>query len=229
MILSINQPYFFPNIGYFSLLFHSKIHVFLDEVNMKKKSWITRNTFSTGSSIISIPVDKLSQNKAINEHFIKHKIEVKETFLKKFIALNENANYLHEAINLAISAFESKCGPLNISELNQKGIVELSERLGLNVKFKLQSEISNVSGNKEDLLINICKRLGHKKYLNLEGGSLLYDKDYFLKNDISLYFMNNNKMKNILGHEFNISILSLFAKYGPNKLFEILNESSNFN
>lgn len=227
-MISINQPYFFPNIGYFSLLCSSSTHFFLDEVNMRKKSWITRNVFQLENGIVSIPVQKLSQNRSINQHFLKDKVEAKKVFLEKFSNFNFNQPFLHEAMDLAASSFETKEELLNISELNQNGIIGMSERLGLNINFKLQSDYTDIIGKKEDLLINICKCLGYTNYINLEGGSTLYNKEYFAEKGIFLYFMTNKELKKALGKEFNISILSLYAKYGSNKLADILLKNSEY-
>ena len=228
-MLSINQPYFFPNIGYFSLLCNSQIHVFLDSVKMRKKSWITRNSFGLKHQLVAIPIQQLSQNRNINEHLVCNRIAARDSFIKTFTGLNGTQPFLKEAIELVHYSFETKSEGLTIAELNQKSTVKLCELMDLNVKFKKQSDFPDLTGKKETLLINICKNLDFQCYLNLQGGELLYTKGSFLKQGIKLHFVDNRQMKKAIGQEFNISILSLFAKYGINMLVDTLCEHSSYN
>src|SRR5688572_18113469 len=43
MKLAIMQPYFFPYLGYFQLIYASDKFVFYDDVNYIKSGWINRN------------------------------------------------------------------------------------------------------------------------------------------------------------------------------------------
>ena len=43
MKVAVMQPYFFPYLGYFSLIHSSDKFVFFDDVQFRKKSWMSRN------------------------------------------------------------------------------------------------------------------------------------------------------------------------------------------
>lgn len=195
---------------------------------MKKKSWITRNIFGDVQKKFSLPIQNLSQNRPIKEHFLCDKFEACDAFVRSFHTLNRGKPFLKEAIDLALYVFESEENYLNVAELNQKATITICEIFGMKVKFKLQSEIPNLIGEKENLLINICERLDSKHYLNLENGETIYKKDYFLESGVFLHFMNNDSMRQTLDQEFNVSILSMYARYGINRIVDILNRNSHF-
>ena len=71
-IVSIMQPYFLPYIGYWQLINISDEFVILNDVNYKNKSWINRNKIleKNQSKLITLPLNKASQNKKINEILI---------------------------------------------------------------------------------------------------------------------------------------------------------------
>ncbi|MBO6047753.1 MAG: WbqC family protein, partial [Erysipelotrichaceae bacterium] len=43
MILGMNQPYFFPYLGYFQLMNMADMFILYDDVNFIKGGWIHRN------------------------------------------------------------------------------------------------------------------------------------------------------------------------------------------
>ena len=63
------QPYFFPYIGYFQLINAVDKFIILDDVNYIKKGWINRNRILLNGKdyLFTIPCEKISQNKLINE------------------------------------------------------------------------------------------------------------------------------------------------------------------
>ena len=63
--------------------------------------------------------------------------------------------------------------------------------LNIKLDYIYSSEIKNKYGKKEDLIINICKKLGASHYLNLPGGKNIYSKQNFEKNKIKLEFLDN--------------------------------------
>src|SRR5680860_768712 len=69
MKIAIMQPYLFPYIGYFQLIMSVDDFVFYDDVNFIKGGWINRNniTLNGNKKLITIPLEKQSSNKLINE------------------------------------------------------------------------------------------------------------------------------------------------------------------
>ena len=69
MKLAIMQPYFFPYLGYFQLINAVDKFVVLDDVNYINKGWINRNRILINghATFMTLPLQKASQNKRINE------------------------------------------------------------------------------------------------------------------------------------------------------------------
>ena len=67
--VAIMQPYFFPYIGYWQLINAVDKFVLLDDVNFIMRGYINRNSIllNNKAHLFSIPLEKPSQNKMINE------------------------------------------------------------------------------------------------------------------------------------------------------------------
>ena len=66
MKLAIMQPYFFPFIGYYQLIYAADTFVVYDDVNFIKKGWINLNFIlsNAGPLLFRAPLLKASQNTA---------------------------------------------------------------------------------------------------------------------------------------------------------------------
>ena len=92
MRLGIMQPYFFPYIGYISLIKNVDKFILLDDVQFIRHGWIERNRIlkpTGGWQYISVPLEKHGQKIAIKDIKInnsqqwKSKIISQLTYYKK--------------------------------------------------------------------------------------------------------------------------------------------------
>ena len=97
------QPYIFPYLGYFQLINSVDTFVFLKDVKYTKKRWINRHQLVVNQHpfIFTIPLHKASQNRNINEHFIKTgwAKELQKTIIlnyKKSQDFDENFNLISD-------------------------------------------------------------------------------------------------------------------------------------
>src|ERR1700743_2033100 len=69
MSIAIMQPYSFPYVGYFQLIYASDLFVFYDDVNYINRGWINRNRILSNDKdlLITIPCSGASQNKLIKD------------------------------------------------------------------------------------------------------------------------------------------------------------------
>jgi hypothetical protein len=229
LMISINQPYFFPNLGYFQMLSASRHHIFMDCVNMPKKSWVTRNKFGS-EKIFSVKLRKLSQNKKINNHFFVSFQDFKQEFLSLISARLSNLKYFHEIMSLIETVFNKTSNDPSISELNIIATKCICEAFEFNIKFNLLSNFEYRGVSSDDLLILICKKNGYSDYINLENGKNLYCERKFSKCGIKLYFNNTIEAQNMLPDDFFQSILVVIGKYGiaaTKTILESLKNKSN--
>ena len=72
----------------------------------------------------------------------------------------------------------------------------ISNYLKINTKFIYSSEIEKNNNLKnQEKIIDICKKLNAKKYINLIGGRELYEEEEFISKNIELYFIDTKLTK----------------------------------
>ena len=176
---SIMQPTYLPWLGYFDLTNRSDIFVFLDTVQLDKRSWQQRNRIKTPNSEIMLTVPVFTKGQ-FNQEIRDVQIDVSQRFQKKHfnsIQLNyKNSKYYKLYIGELEEIFFSKISRL--ANLNIKLIKWLSSKIGIKTKFISSSEL-DVSGSKTELLINICMKINANHYLSPIG-----TKGYIEKNNL---------------------------------------------
>ena len=189
--LAVMQPYWFPYIGYFQLLYSTDKFVFLDDVNFMKKGWINRNRFicSGQEKLITIPLVKSSQNKKIKDIAVVFEDQWKRDIIKLISHSYSKSPYFDEVMNLVINSIDSKSS--SISDFSAISIVAVMDYLGgFDVEISYSSEQGSIAFNGQNRIISMCEKSGCSTYINLMGGMHLYNKQEFLKRNISLLFLH---------------------------------------
>jgi len=224
MKISIHQPLFIPWIGYFDKINKADIFVILDHVQYTKGSWINRNKIKMANNeiLLTIPVIKMALNTPINV--------IKIDFSKKWIRKHldtikysyKKAPYFDEIYLILENSYMEKQEYLAL--FNQKLIEIFCEYLEIHTKIIKSSEL-NVSGNKSQLLLNICKELKADTYIIGMGGNNNYiDFELFKKNNIKIQPQQfHHPTYPQLGKDFipNLSIIDLLFNKGKDSI-EIL-------
>ena len=96
-----------------------------------------------------------------------------------------------------------------MSKFVTNSIVEISNFLEINTNIVNSSSLNICKKfKKENKLFEICKISNSKEYINPIGGKKIYDKNFFKKNHINLYFLfPTNSMNNINSSSFDLSII----------------------
>jgi len=197
MKLSIMQPYVFPYIGFFHLIEATDKIVFYDDVNYIKRGWINRNRILLNNSdfLFTIPVEKASQNKLINE--VRPLID--STFTNKFFAQIETAYkkapYYKSVVEILKTVFSEQYD--DVSDLAIKSITSVYQYLNKDINWTKSSIASPETKGMEkaDRLIQINKNLDCQNYINAIGGQELYSKEYFNSKGIKLNFVKSQKVE----------------------------------
>lgn len=191
MKLSANQPYFIPYIGYWQLIKNADIFLICDDYNYIKGSWINRNRVLNGKEPIycNLSLDKASQNKMINETFIKD-IDI-EKQLRSLECTYRKAPNFEEGYKLMETILS--CPERNLAYFLENSIKVIAEYLGLKTQFKRTSEIEgNALLKREYRIYDFCQKLGADTYINAIGGMELYDFNEFKQRNIKLEFLKTN-------------------------------------
>jgi len=193
MKVGIMQPYFFPYIGYISLIKHTDKFILFDEVQFTRHGWIERNRIlkqNEGWIYIKVPMKKHGRDTLIKDIEIDNSQDWKNKILSQLQHYKKSAPNYFKVIKLLSDVFEKDYS--NIVSLNKATLETVIIYLGLNRKIDVFSEMEleiEEPNNAGDWALNICKAIPEAtEYWNPSGGKEIFDKDKFEKEKISLLF-----------------------------------------
>ena len=186
----ILQPSFLPWRGFFDLIYRSDVFVFLDDVQYDKGSWRNRNRIKTaqGTSWITVPVKttgKLGQK--IKNTEISQTTPWKKKILDSILFNYRKAPHFGAYFPSLSRVFEKEWNYL--SDLDISLTKEIIGFLGLERKLVVSSHMEIEAGEKNERIINICRRLGIDHYITGPSTKAYVDEKLFLKNEITLEYM----------------------------------------
>jgi len=192
MKIGIMQPYFFPYIGYISLIKHVDRYILLDTVQFIRHGWIERNRIlkqSGGWHYISVPLKKHSRDTLISNIEINNEQKWKEKIIAQ-LGYYKGAPYYYKIMDLLKSIFSMEFE--NITSLNFYALHIFCEYLGIHTPIDIFSEMNlEIEPPKEadEWALNICKALKEvTEYRNPIGGIEFFDRGKYLANNIKIYF-----------------------------------------
>jgi len=189
------QPYFFPYLGYYQLANYVDLFVVFDDVNFINRGWINRNNIllSGQPHLITIPLNKASQNKLINEIEVSQDFNWKSKLRKKIDMCYSKSNNKQSGSEILEEAIT--CSN-KISEISERSLSSIFEYCGIRKKIIKSSEISYDKNLKaQDKILDICCKIGCTEYVNLPGGKNLYENKKFLEKGITLSFITKNSVR----------------------------------
>lgn len=200
MTLGIMQPYFFPYLGYFSLMKHTDRWVFFDTPQYIRKGWVNRNRVlkkNEGWKYIRIGVEKHSQNTAINEIHIKKPETATSEVIKHLDYYKEiNAPYYRNVIEFLKSCEETFSGEM-LSEFLIHTLKMTCNYLGIELHSEVfsesayRAETTRRAEKPGDWALLISEALQAKSYINPPGGREIFDLEKFSEKEIELLFLKN--------------------------------------
>jgi len=187
MIVSSNQPYFFPYPGFFYKAYRSDVFVILDNVQFPRgTTWTTRNRFKNhqGSLWMTLPVKKKGLGlQKINTVRICHDGRWAKKHLKSLKNAYANAPYFKDHLNFLEGLFSTKFDKL--MDVNLKIIRYLMNHLQIETEVILSSELE-IKAKGDQLLVEICRKFGASQFLVQSAARKHFDADRFKKAGIRL-------------------------------------------
>jgi hypothetical protein len=196
MRVAIMQPYFFPYIGYFSLIKYCDKFIFFDTVQFIRHGWINRNRILSkdkGWTYITVPVKKHLRSAAIKDVEISYNGDWRNRMLGQLNNYKKIAPYYRPVISFIKDCFAESFG--TISELNIYFIEKTCHYIGIEIDTSVFSEMNLLLGDIQgpgDWALEIAKALKADEYVNLPGGRELFGKAKFNKQGTVLCFMEHN-------------------------------------
>ena len=187
MKLSINQPYFFPYLGYFSLLHRTDKFVVFDITKYTSKSWMTRNTIKN-DAYIKVPVKKAE--------IVKDVIALpwKERVLNQ-LKIYADSPYYYEVTELV-----ERVDGRTLVDVNLSALELVCRYLGVKLDYICASWLDIPKCDTWEWAPVISEILRADEYMNLPGGRDKFDPKDFEKRGIELSFTDKYPSGSILHH-----------------------------
>jgi hypothetical protein len=187
MTLSAHQPAYLPYLGYFDKMVRADIFVILDDVQFERNSFINRNLIRVGDEAIWLTVPLKMRGhlgKVIRQMEVIDDNEWVRYHLTKIEEGYEKAPFFWEMPEVVFNHVRH-IGYGGIGEINfwAAHILEQEE------KCYLQSEIG-VHGEKQELVLNLCRHFGADKFLFGALGRDYVDVEYFRANGVEPLFQD---------------------------------------
>ena len=225
MIVSTYQPFFAPFPGFFLKAHLSDMMVILDDVQFPQRTtWITRNRFKNdqGALWITIPVWRRGLGlQKINEVTIFPEGNWRKKHLASLKTSYAHAPYFREHLDFVSEIFSERFEKL--IDLNMSIIQYLKRHLMIDTPLILLSGLG-IKGRGNELLIEICRKIGSSDYLAQRSAEKHLDQELFSNAWIDLHFFTPpSPVYPQLWGEFihNLSAFDLVFNCGP-KSREIL-------
>lgn len=235
--IAIMQPTFNPWIGYFDLIDYVDKFIFLDTVQLTKRSWQTRNKFLLNSNevMFSIPIQKTSSR---DDLLIKDALISYENFdfREKFAILLEQGykkslfyKEIHRFIQDLIFFDTSSLSLYNINIIEN-----ISKKLGITTEFHKLSEINFTSDSKKgNLILDICEFFNTEIYVSPLGAYEYMEKskNLFTEQNRTVQYQHYlHPIYTQLGKTFipYIGILDLLYNNGFHNSLEIIKTGRNY-
>lgn len=228
MKLGIMQPYFFPYIGYFSLINYCDKFVFFDTPQYIRKGWVNRNRFVRADGQVdyfTVPVEKCARETPINQVMIDNALPWKEKIYGQFTAYKKRAPFYNQVVELLRDVLETD---VKISDLSIESIVKASEYIGIDTSFETFSTMDLAIGEVQEAdewALQITKAMQYPIYVNPPGGKEFFHKEKYTNAGIELQFLapELKQYNQKRGHfEPGLSIIDLMMFLSPEEIREML-------
>lgn len=167
------QPTFLPWVGYFDLIDQTDKFVFLDDVQLTKRSWQVRNRIKTsnGELYITVPIKKTKHR---NELLIKDtEVSISNEWQNNLLSTlkhNYKKSDYFEVVHQEVTDFFSNEFTF-LKTLNIGFIKLICQKTGISPVFLESSNLNNISGVKDSRLLSICKETGIDYYISPQGSA----------------------------------------------------------
>lgn len=193
MKLGLMQPYFFPYLGYFDLIFQTDLWIVFDTVQYTR-GWINRNRVlhqQSGWQYITVPVQKHARATPIEAIRIAETHPWREKILGQLDHYRRHAPFYKDVIALVKDCLHA--GDAAIARLNVRCLEAVCDYLAIPFTHRYLSEMDLTLGPihaPDDWALQIALALGADEYVNPPGGKGLYDPQKYARAGVKLTIRN---------------------------------------
>ncbi|MBC8287086.1 MAG: WbqC family protein [Nitrospinae bacterium] len=180
MRVTILQPSYLPWLGFFEQMSRSDKFVLLDDVQYTRRDWRNRNRVrvNEGWAWLTVPVLQKSKfSQSLLETHIDNSVPWRKKHLETLRQHYSKSPFFEQYFSRCQKIYEKEWTFL--FDLCLETIILLKEELGVETPL-LRSSQMEISGQKTERLLSICRELGATHYLSGEAAS-----DYILEANFS--------------------------------------------
>jgi predicted XRE-type DNA-binding protein len=225
------QPYLLPYRGYFQLIRSVDIFVLYDTVKYINRGWINRNRLHNNGRefFFSVPIVAKDAGRLIKDVRIDpgqyNRFSTK--FLKSIDHLYSKAPYFEEISDCLNILFDRSWS--HIADLASESVCSICNELRLPTQIMRSSTLDEIEENlsAQERIISIVELLNGTTYVNMMGGSDLYQSKVFSQRNIELKSLESNRRKDMFGgvaDHFFLSIVDLLMWSGEQKRHDLIND-----
>jgi len=222
MIVSINQPAYLPWLGYFHRIAISDIHIVLNHVQFEKNSFINRNKLRTkeGWIWVTVPIKTkgLFGKLEINTLKIPEENRWNKKHWASIVTNYSRAPYFEEYAWVVKDVYENRW--VEFDGLTKTITTNILKALDIQTPILFSSDM-NIEGKKDQLVLNLCKKVGATTYVSGTHGKKYLDEKKFLKDDIRVVYqdyIHPSYQQVYPGFEAYMSAIDLIFNCGPKSI-----------
>jgi len=224
MIVTIMQPAYLPWLGFFDRVANSDLFIYLDHVLISRRdrfAFTNRNRIRTkeGWHWLTVPIKSKGKHGAL---FINETAIVKDQWAKKhWMSIQQSykkSKFLSDHSEFFGKIYSTEW--IKLVDLNLEIASYLFEQLSIKTKILRSSEM-NVSGEKDELILNLCKEVNAEAYISGPFGRDYLDLEKFTNSNIDVLFHDYEHPKYTQSHdgfEPYMSAIDLLFNYGEESL-----------
>jgi hypothetical protein len=195
MTLAIMQPYFFPYIGYYSLIKYSDRFIVFDTPQFIYHGWIERNRILKpleGWQYVNVPLIKHSRSAVIKDVLIRKSEPWQEKMIAQLQHYKKKAPFFKSTMEIIEQIIFTDID--SIAYLNVKMLELTCSYLGIDLHYNFFSKMDIVIedvNEPDEWALNISKAIGATEYANPPGGKEIFNKKKYNDSNVKLTFLKN--------------------------------------
>ncbi len=232
--LAGHQTYFFPYIGFFTVLNSVDIFIYADALQYVKQSWMNRNRIIGEDGNIKyliVPLKKHHRDTPTNQIEVSYNRDWENEMINQLGYYKKKAPYYAEVVDMLRELFSKKYEML--ADLDMASVDMVLERLGIQKRIHKLSDFTYPDPKTiatDEWGIQMCKFFsdeGIDTYTNAPGGKAFYDPAKYEKNGLNIEFLQNNLRPYDQGLDHfidSLSIIDVLMFNTPEEIREMIND-----
>lgn len=183
MKLGLTQPYFFPYLGYFDLIYQTDQWIVFDSVQYIRRGWGNRNRVlhqNQGWQYLVIPLKKHSRDTSIRDIEIVDDDKWQDKIIGQLQHYKKHAPYFKQTMSIVEKGIVSD--NVSLARLNVNCLSLVCQYLGIEFRYQYFSNMHLDLGPIDgpgDWALRVSEALGATEYVNPPGGVAIYDPEKF--------------------------------------------------